>query len=179
MITRCKKCKSTNVQCLEWIYPNTETRGHWPHTVEIPSGDPYSSNDCADHNWCERCDSHCELETVNEEPEPEIHLDALDPNYEPRQRPVQRLLDSLEAGGYWNEQCENCGETFAAPNGEDLCPTCRAMSYTERHCKHCGRSFSSVPGDYCPSCAEGYSVVGAGGGDGRSDAPYGQGGGGD
>ena len=57
MIYICATCKSTNVQTLEWIKPNTETSGEWPHTAEIPSGDPYGDSHNPAHNWCNNCDA--------------------------------------------------------------------------------------------------------------------------
>ena len=37
---------------------------------------------------------------------------------------VENFLDSLQAGGFWNEHCAQCRRVFQAPNGEELCPRC-------------------------------------------------------
>jgi|GEM_PF-4200554 len=39
-------------------------------------------------------------------------------------RVVKEFLDGLQAGGYWAEKCRECKETFDAPEGEEICPTC-------------------------------------------------------
>ncbi len=63
MIYICATCKGTNVSTVEWIWPNTETGGKLPHTVELVDGDPYSVSEglSRTHNLCDDCEDHCML----------------------------------------------------------------------------------------------------------------------
>lgn len=48
---------------------------------------------------------------------------------------VGQFLRGLQDGGYWDERCVSCGDTFTAPEGQKHCPPCR--TYVD--CKFCGR----------------------------------------
>lgn len=63
MIYTCKVCKSTDVQTIEWIKPNTENS----FVVEIAKGDPYSDGHDPRYNWCNECDMHRSLQVSTPE----------------------------------------------------------------------------------------------------------------
>lgn len=36
----------------------------------------------------------------------------------------EEFLDNLEGGGFWEDDCIVCNQTFNAPNNEEVCPAC-------------------------------------------------------
>jgi len=61
---RCKKCKSLNVQSVEWTRCNNVVTVTGEDMVEIAGGDPFASLDNEDYNWCETCGGHVALEEI-------------------------------------------------------------------------------------------------------------------
>lgn len=57
MTVRCKTCRGTNVQTVEWIDPNTNT---------VINGDPFSDGTNPAYNWCADCGENCILGEVPE-----------------------------------------------------------------------------------------------------------------